>query len=340
MVAACLRRLAFNGALRAALCAPALVLGAAPCDARQWEQEAAYPVKPIRVVVASPPGAADDLFARAVGRELERFYGQRVVIDNRTGAGGLIGNTLVSRANADGYTLGMVGVTRLITELMRDPPPYRALADVVGVAHVASITNVLAVTPRMPVRTAPEFVRYARVRAGELNYASLGTGSASHLAGEVFTRALHIDAVHVPFRKLSDSYVEMVLGRVHYAVFTLPAVLVPVHEGRLHALAVMTPERSSALPGVPTVAEFGLPEAQFDRWSGIVAPRGTPRRIVEQLHGDIVHALRKSALREMFASQGAETTPEDTPDGFMRLMQEEYLRYQALIREAGIRLEW
>ena len=126
MVAACLRQLTFSGALRAALCAPALFLGATPCDARPWEQEAAYPVKPIRMVVASPPGAADDLFARAVGRELERFYGQRVVIDNRTGAGGLIGNTLVSRANADGYTLGMVGVTRLITELMRDPPPYRA----------------------------------------------------------------------------------------------------------------------------------------------------------------------------------------------------------------------
>jgi len=329
-----------TGMMHAAFCAPALFVVAGPCDARHFEQHAAYPVKPIRIVVASPPGAADDFFARLIGRQLEAFYGQRVVIDNRTGAGGLIGNTLVSRANADGYTLGMVGVTRLITELVRDPPPYRALADIVGVAHVASITNVLAVTPMMPVRTAPEFVRYARVRGGELNYASLGIGSASHLAGEVFTRALGIDAVHVPFRKLSDSYVEMVLGRVHYAVFTLPAVLGPVHEGRLHALAVMTPERSRALPGVPTVAEFGLPEAQFDRWSGIVAPRGTPRRIVEQLHGDIVRALRKHTLREQFASQGAESTPESTPDGFMRLMQEEYLRYRALIREGGIRPEW
>lgn len=340
MVAARLRRLTLTGTLRVAFCAPALFLEAGPGDARQWEQHAAYPVKPIRIVVASPPGAADDFFARVIGAHLEAFYGQRVVIDNRTGAGGLIGNTLVSKANADGYTLGMVGVTRLITELVRDPPPYRALADIVGVAHVASITNVLVVTPLMPVRTAPEFVRYARVRAGELNYASLGIGSASHLAGEVFTRALRVDAVHVPFRKLSDSYVEMVLGRVHYAVFTLPAVLAPVHEGRLQALAVMTPHRSRALPGVPTVAEFGLPEAQFDRWSGIVAPRGTPRRIVEQLHGDIVRALRNAALREQFARQGAESTPEGTPDGFMRLMQEEYLRYQALIRQGGIRPDW
>jgi tripartite-type tricarboxylate transporter receptor subunit TctC len=327
------------GALRVALCVPAALLDAAPSLAAESEAFAVYPVKPIRIIVAYPAGAADDFFARLLGEELEAFYRQRVIIDNRTGAGGLIGNTLVSRANADGYTLGMVGVTRLITEIMREPPPYRALADIVGVAHVASITNVLAVTPALPVETARGFAAYARVRVGELNYASLGIGSASHLAGEVFTRALGIDAMHIPFRRLSDSFVEMVLGRVHYAVLTLPAVLAPVREGRLRALAVMTPHRSPALPEVPAIAEVGLPEAQFDRWSGIVAPRGTPRRIVEQLHGDIVRGLRKRALRERFVRQGAESTPEGTPDGFMRLMQEEYLRYQALIREGGIRPE-
>jgi tripartite-type tricarboxylate transporter receptor subunit TctC len=233
----------------------------------------------------------------------------------------------------------MVGVTRIITELMREQPPYRALADIVGVAHVASITNVLAVAPSMPVRTAPEFIRHARGRAGELNYASLGIGSASHLAGEVFTRAVGINAMHVPFRNLSDTFVEMVLGRVHYTVYTLPAVLGPVREGRLRALAVMTPQRSPALPEVPAIGELGLPEAQFDSWSGIVAPRGTPRRIVEQLHGDVVRGLRKPAVRVLFARQGAESTLENTPDGFMRLMQGEYLRYQALIREGGIKPE-
>ncbi|MGH8660444.1 MAG: Bug family tripartite tricarboxylate transporter substrate binding protein [Burkholderiales bacterium] len=328
-----------TGALRAALCAPAAFVGADLCAAMQPLGPPAYPVKPIRIIVAYPPGAADDFFARSIGDQLEAFYGQRVVIENRTGAGGLIGNTFVSRANADGYTLGMVGVTRLITELLRDPPPYRALADIVGVAHVASITNVLAVTPGIPVSTAREFARYARVRAGDLNYASLGIGSASHLAGELFTRALGADAMHIPFRNLSDSFVEMVLGRVHYAVFTLPAVVTPVREGRLRALAVMTPQRSPALPAVPTIGEVGLPEAQFDRWSGIVAPRGTPRRVVEQLHGDVVRGLRNAALRERFVRQGAESTPESTPDGFMRLMQEEYLRYRAIIQVGGIRPE-
>jgi tripartite-type tricarboxylate transporter receptor subunit TctC len=338
MVAARLLRILSTGVLRAALCAPAAFLGADICEAGQTAL-ADYPIKPIRIIVASSPGAADDFFARLLAVELEAFYRQRVIIENRAGAGGLIGNVLLSRANADGYTLGMVGVTRIITELVRDQPPYRSLADITGVAHVASITNVLAVTPAIPVRTAPEFAKYARVRPGELNYASLGIGSASHLAGEVFARALRIDAMHVPFRMLSDTFTEMGLGRVHYAVYTLPAVLASVRDGRLRALAVMTPQRSPTLPAVPAIAEIGLPEAQFDSWAGIVAPKGTPRRVVEQLHGDIVRGLRRAGLRKLFLRQGAESTPESTPDGFMRLMQEEYLRYQALIREGGIRPE-
>jgi tripartite-type tricarboxylate transporter receptor subunit TctC len=339
MVAARFLHFIPTAALRLAVCAPAALVGAAPCSAEEAAALGAYPVKAIRIIVASSPGTASDFFARSLGEQLSAFYQQRVIIDNRSGAGGLIGNTLVSKANADGYTLGMVDVTRIINEIMRDQPPYRALADIVGVTHVASITNVLVVAPSIPMRTAPAFVAYARARVGELNYASLGIGSASHLAGEVFTRAVGIDAVHVPFRNLNDSIIEMALGRVHYAVFTLPSVLGPLRDGRMRALAVMTQQRSPALPEVPAIAEVGLPEAQFDSWSGVVAPKGTPRRIVEQLHGDIVRGLRKAALRDLFVRQGAESTPESTPEGFTRMMRGEYLRYQALIREGGIKPE-
>lgn len=326
-------------ALRVAICALAVLVAASPCIAEPAAALADYPVKTIRIIVASSPGTASDIFARSLGEDLGDFYGQRVIVDNRPGAGGLIGNIRVSKANADGYTLGMIDVTRVITELMRDPPPYRALADIIGVTHVASITNVLVTVPSMLARSAPEFVAYARASAGELNYASLGIGSASHLAGELFNRALGINAVHVPYRSLSDSFIEIALGRVHYAIYTLPAVLGPVRDGRIRALAVMTPKRSPTLPAVPAIAEVGLPEAQVDTWSGIVAPRGTPRRIVEQLHGDIVRGLRKAALRELFARQGAESMPESTPEGFTRMMRGEYLRYQALIREGGIKPE-
>jgi len=334
MVTASILRFRMAGVLRVALGAAAAWL--VPCLAQEPAAFTTYPVKPIRVITASSPGAAEDFFARTLGTELSTFYRQRVIVENRSGAGGLIGNELVSKASADGYTLGMISVSRIVRELMHEQPPYRALADIVGVAHVASITNVLAVANSIPARTASQFVAYARPRFGELNYASLGIGSASHLAGAVFTRAVGIEAVHVPFRVLSDTFIEMVLGRVHYAIQTLPAVLGPVREGRLRALAVMTPQRSPALPDVPAIAEFGLPEAQFDSWSGIVAPKGTPRRIVEQLHGDIVHVLRKAALRDLYMRQGAETMPESTPDSFTQLMQKEYLRFRALIRHERI----
>ena len=192
-----------------------VLLSAAPCFATTPVSLTEFPVKPIRIIVASSVGAADDFFARLLADELETLYQRRVLIENRPGAGGLIGNKRVSQARADGYTLGMIGVTRLITELMREQPPYSALGDIVGVAHVASITNVLAITRTLPVSSARDFVTYARVRPGEMNYASLGIGSASHLAAEVFSRALGIDAVHVPFRVATDSFVEMALGRVH-----------------------------------------------------------------------------------------------------------------------------
>ena len=336
MVAARFFRFLSRYVLPLAMGAPGILAVAAPSSA-QSSGHADYPVRPLRIIVTSSPGTADDFFARAVGDELSTAYRERVIIENRAGAGGLIGNSLLSRATADGYTLGMISVTRIITAIMHDRPPYRALADIAGVAHIASITNVLAVAPSTPARTAPEFVAYARLRVGELNYASLGGGSASHLAGELFSRAVGIEAMHVPFTNLTGTFVEMGLGQVHYTVLTLPAVVGAVREGRLRALAVMTPRRSPALPEVPAIAEFGLPEAQFDTWSGIVAPAGTPRRIIEQLHGDIVRGLRKPRLRELFVRQGAESMPESTPDGFGRLMRNEYLRYEAIIRQQAVR---
>jgi tripartite-type tricarboxylate transporter receptor subunit TctC len=323
---------------RLTLCGMVMLFDVA-CAGAQPSVFAPYPAKPIRMIVASSPGTASDYFARVLADELAAAYKQTVVVDNRAGAGGLIGNAIISKATPDGYTLAMIGVTRVISELIRDEPPYRALGDITAVAHVASITNVLTVTRTLDVRSVADLVTYARPRPGELNYASIGIGSSSHFAAEIFRRGAGIDVVHVPFRVLSDAFVEMMLGRVHYSVFTVPAVLPLVRDGRLRALAVMTSERSRALPEVPTIGEAGLPEAIFENWSGIVAPAGTPRRVVEQLHGDIVQALRKREIRAQFARQGAESMTDSTPDGFMRLMRREYLRYQRLVVESGIKVQ-
>lgn len=307
-----------------------------PVRAAAPDALAPYPTRPIRMIVASSPGTASDYFARVISEQLAAAYRQQIVVDNRAGAGGLIGNAIISRANPDGHTLAMVGVTRIISELIRPDAPYDALNDIAGVAHVATITNVLASAAALPVHTVSELIAYARARPGDLNYASVGIGSSSHLAAELFTRSAGLNVVHVPFRSLTDAFVEMHLGRVHYSVFTVPGAMPFLREGKLRALAVTTPARSTALPDVPTMAEAGLPEARFENWSGIVAPAGTPRRVVEQLHGDIIHILRGRDVREQFSRQGAVPMVDSTPDGFMRLMRLEYLRYERLVREAGI----
>lgn len=321
------------------VCAVALFMLDSQSFAQQTGTLTDYPVKPLRILVASSRGTANDFFARSVGRELSAFYGKEVTVENRPGAGGMIGNVLVSKATPDGYTLGMIDMTRIVTKLMRAPPPYQAVADITGVAQVASITYVLVAPHSIFARNLADFIDDARSRSSELNYASLGIGSASHLAGELFTRALGIEAMHVPFQKLSRSIVDIRRGRVHYAVLTLPAVLSAVNEGRIRAMAVMADQRNPALPGVPAIAEAGLPDAEFYSWSGIVAPRGTPRRVVEQLHGDVVSALRKAAVHDLFLRHGAQPTPDSTPESFMQLIQDEYLRLQALLRERGIKAE-
>ena len=311
-----------------------VLAGTAPA---QGDAFAPYPRKPVRMIVASSTGTSSDLFARVLGQQLAERYGQQIVVDNRPGAGGLIGNTIVSRANPDGYTLGMIGATRLVSALLREQPPYHPVADIAGVMQVATIPHVLAVAPNVHARTPVDLVAIARGKPGDLNFASLGIGSFSHIASEFFNRAAGIDVVHVPFKALTDVYIEMLLGRVHYCMFTVPALLPVLREGKLRPLAVTGPRRSGALPEVPTIAEAGLPEAQFEYWSGIVAPAGTPRRIVEQLHGDVVRALRRPDVREQFARQGAEPTADSTPAAFMQLMRTDLLRYQAIIREADIR---
>lgn len=317
------------------LVAALALLVALPCLAGSLDP---YPSRSMRLIVASSAGTASDFFARVVGEELGALYRQQIVVDNRSGAGGLIGNTLISRAAPDGHTLAMVGVTRLISALIRDEPPYHALNDAAAVAHVATIPNVIAVSPALPTRTLQDLLTYARARPGDLNYASIGIGSSSHLAAEIFLRGGGLNVVHVPFRHLADAFIEMNLGRVHFSLFTVPGALPMLREGKLRPIAVTTLSRSSVLPNVPTVAEAGLPEATFENWSGIVVPRATPRRIVDQLHGDIVRILRKPAVQEQFARQGADAVTDGTPDSFMHLMRVQYLRYQQLVRETRFEL--
>jgi tripartite-type tricarboxylate transporter receptor subunit TctC len=302
------------------------------CAAAAAEQ---YPNKPIRMVVPFPPGAASDFLARTVGQKLYELYGQQVIIDNRPGAGGIVGSTIIAKGVADGYTLGMIGQPHLVNALLQKEPPYRALEDISAVTEVASLPNVLVIAPGLQVKSVSDLIALAKARPGQLNMGSAGIGSSSHLAGEMFKSAAGIKVEHVPFKMLSDIFTEMLAGRVHMYIFPLPAVMPMLKEGKLRALAVGTPKRTPSLPDVPTIAESGLPGFQTESWFGVVAPARTPRGMIMQLNKDIANILKTPDIKERFLRQGAEAV-FGTPEEFQKLMQTEFVRYQKLVKAAGI----
>jgi tripartite-type tricarboxylate transporter receptor subunit TctC len=313
----------------AALAAAAIGIAGAAAAAGQ------YPNKPIRMVVPFPPGAASDFLARTVGQKLNELYGQQVIIDNRPGAGGIVGSTIISKGAPDGYTLGMVGQPHLVNALLQKEPPYRALEDIAAVTEVASLPNVLVIAPSLQVKSVSDLIALAKAKPGQLNMGSAGIGSSSHLAGEMFKSAAGIKVEHVPFKMLSDIFTEMLAGRVHMYFFPLPAVMPMLKEGKLRVLAVGTPKRTPSLPDVPTIAESGLPGFQTESWFGVVAPARTPRGIIMQLNKDIANILKTPDMKERFLRQGAEAV-FGTPEEFQKLMQTEYVRYQKLVKAAGI----
>jgi tripartite-type tricarboxylate transporter receptor subunit TctC len=287
------------------------------------------------MVVPFPPGAASDFLARTVGQKLNELYGQQVIIDNRPGAGGIVGCTIISKGAPDGYTLGMVGQPHLVNALLQKEPPYRALEDIAAVTEVASLPNVLVIAPSLQVKSVSDLIALAKAKPGQLNMGSAGIGSSSHLAGEMFKSAAGIKVEHVPFKMLSDIFTEMLAGRVHMYFFPLPAVMPMLKEGKLRVLAVGTPKRTPSLPDVPTIAESGLPGFQTESWFGVVAPARTPRGIIMQLNKDIANILKTPDMKERFLRQGAEAV-FGTPEEFQKLMQTEYVRYQKLVKAAGI----
>lgn len=308
--------------------------GAIAPAARAAEQ---YPVRPIRMIVPLPPGTASDFLARVIGEQLGDIYKQQIVVDNRPGAGGLIGSSLLTKATADGYTFAMIAPPHVVAPMLRKDPPYQPLKDVSAVIEVAVIANVLMVSPRVPAKNVRELVALAKSKPGQMNYASVGVGTIAHIGAAIFNHATGIDAVHVPFKVLGDVFAETLAGSVQYFIFTVPSTLPMIKDGRLRALAVTTAKRSIALPDIPTMAEAGYPGAQSDGWFGIVAPAGAPRKIVAQVSGDVARILRDPKLKERFALQGAEPSVDSTPEKFTRRMQVEYVGFQKLIKAVGLK---
>ena len=296
-----------------------------------------YPTRPIRVIVPLPPGTATDFISRTLSIPLTELYKQQIVVENRPGAGGLIGSGLAAKATPDGYTLVMVAPPHTMATLLNPNPPYHPVKDFTPVAGIALVPNLLVVSPNLPVKTVMELAALLRNNPGKYNFASVGVGSLAHIGGEIFNRAANTKQVHVPFKFLGDAFTETMADRVHYFLFTVPSASPIVREGRLRALAVSGSKRSSAWPNLPTVAEAGLPEATSDGWFGLMGPVGVPKTVVTQLEADIGKLLRDPKIRESLAKGGAEVPNDTSTAAFAKLMQVEYERYVRLVKEAGLK---
>jgi tripartite-type tricarboxylate transporter receptor subunit TctC len=298
-----------------------------------------FPTRPIRLVVPFPPGTASDFLGRTIGERLGDRYKVQVVVDNRPGAGGLVGTPIVLNSNPDGHTLGLFGSPYLTAPMLQKKAPYDPFKDGVPLTQVAGIPNIVGVSNTLSAKTLQEFITYAKGRPGKLNYASVGVGSIAHFGAEIVLRAAGLNVVHIPYKILADGWSDLFSGSTHFFVFAAPAAVPMVKDGRARAIAVTTPRRIPALPDVPTVAEAGLPAAEHTAWFGMFVPAGTPKALVNKLAGDLNAVLRDPQIKQRFLTQGAEPIDTSSPDAFMKLLRSENVRYVKLVKEAGMQLQ-
>ncbi len=300
---------------------------------------AQYPEKPIRLIVPFAAGGGNDNVARLVGKHISGSLGQPLVIDNRPGAGGVLGAELAAKAAPDGYTLFLGGVgSHAVNPNLNDTLSYDPIRDFAPVALLASAPLVLVVHPSVPADSFKAFVALARARPGQLNYASNGSGSSSHLAAVMFGSMAAVDMVHVPYKGLSPALTDLLSGRVQLMFSSVVAILPHIRAGKLRGLAVTGGKRLPSMPDLPTIAESGLPGYEASSWYGVLAPAGTPREIVARLNAELVKALEQPEVRTSLLAEGAEPIG-GTPEQFAAHIRAEKERLGKLIREAKIRLE-
>ncbi len=284
---------------------------------------ASYPNKPIHVIVPFTAGSATDILARTFGERLTAAWGQPVVIENKPGAGGSIGAGVVAKSPPDGYTLVVVSTGHVVNDVLYTNLGFDPVADFAGVAPLASLPSVLVVPPSLGVKNVKELVALAKSKPGELNFTSAGIGSASHINQEKFLHTTGIKSVHIPMKGTPDMLNEMMGGRVQMGWMPLISSIGPLKAGKLTALAVSTRERSSVLPDVPTIAEAGYPEAEFNFWVAMLAPKATPRDIVRKLNAEIIKAVQSPEVKRQFESLGAEPMLMD-PEKFDAFLRSEH----------------
>ncbi|MBI3936523.1 MAG: tripartite tricarboxylate transporter substrate binding protein [Betaproteobacteria bacterium] len=299
----------------------------------------AYPARPLRLVVPFAPGGGNDIVARAIALRLTEALGQPVVVDNRGGAGGIIGTDTVAKAQPDGYTIGMGSTSALaINPALFKKLPFDPVRDFAPITLVASAPYILSVHPSVPAKSVKEFIALAKAKPETLHFSSAGNGATNHLAGEIFKTATGIDMVHVPYKGAGPAMFDAIAGQVQLTFGPMVSTLPHVRSRKLRGLGVSSAKRSSVAPELPTIAESGVPGYEVVNWYGMVAPASTPRTIVDRLNREIVRIIRSKELKERLTSEGAEVIA-NAPDAFAAFIKSELGKWGKAVRDAKVTLD-
>ncbi|MGH8616171.1 MAG: Bug family tripartite tricarboxylate transporter substrate binding protein [Burkholderiales bacterium] len=300
----------------------------------------AYPDRPVRFIVLSPPGGGSDITARAIAQKLTEKWGQQVIVDTRAGAGGVVGMEIAANARPDGYTLVLGGIGPVaVAPSIYKKPPYDPVKDFTPIVRAANALNMLVVHPSVPATSVKELIAYGKTSNAKLNYGSSGAGRADHLAGEIFSKMTGVPMQHVPYKGGAPAMVDLLGGNIQLIFSTVSTAIVHVKAGKIRPLGMTAAKRSEFFPDIPTIAESGLPGFAVDNWYGVVAPAGLPRAIVVKQHRDISDTLNQRDVKERLAGLGIVAFPTATPEEFGAYIKSEVARYAKIVKEAGVTAE-
>jgi tripartite-type tricarboxylate transporter receptor subunit TctC len=319
-------------------CAAGIALAACVIAALPVQAQQTYPNRPIRFILPFATGGGTDIAARLFGQKLGEAVGQQVVIDNRAGAGGIIGTELAARAAPDGYTLMMGGVNHSVIPSLHKKLPYDAVRDFAPVSMLIEYPHLLLVHPTMPAKSVKELIALVKARPGHFNYASGGAGSVAHITAELFKSLAGVNLVHVNYKGTGPALIGFLAGEASVAFYSVSATAQHVKAGRLRALGVTGPKRSPSLPDLPTIAEAGVPGYAATNWAGVLAPAATPRPIVTRLHAELVRILHQPDVKQRLAALDFEAVG-NTPEEFGAFIRKEVVKWAAVVKGSGMNVD-
>jgi tripartite-type tricarboxylate transporter receptor subunit TctC len=300
--------------------------------------QAGYPAKPVRIVVPSSAGGGTDIVARIVTPKLAERFGQQMVIDNRPGAGTMIGIEVAAKSAPDGYTLLIAPSTLALNTVVYKKVPYDVMRDLAPITQLVGSTSIIVVHPSIPVKSVKELIAFSRARPGQMNYASAGTGTYPHMTMELFNSMAGLKMVHIPYKGTAPAMIDMLAGHTAVMAATILTGMPQIRAGRLRPLGITSLKRSAAAPEIPTVAESGLSGFESVQWYGAMAPAQTPKDIVARWHTELVRVLQMPEIKQRFIADGTDPVG-NAPEEFGRYIQSEITKWTKVARDAGIKQE-